>query len=131
MRMLHPSLGHQSPEDRDCGEWEGCGWGVGTGLPLHQVVFCAGKGPRAGKTCRNLCPSVGKHLRERPLAEGPGAVPGKVWKAWAEAPRDGVRKGMRRLQGLFSVVLDFAYPNRLFFPSFAKYFSEPENNLNV
>lgn len=43
MRMLHPSLGRQSPEDREFGEWAGYGWGVGTELPLHQIVFCAGK----------------------------------------------------------------------------------------
>lgn len=54
-----------------------------------DCILCWKKVPGPGNTYQNLCPSAGKGQ----LALGPGTVPGKVWKAWAETSREGVRKG--------------------------------------
>lgn len=43
----------------------------------------------------------------------------------------GSGRGKDGCRDFFSVVLDSVYPRRLFFPSFAKHFSEMGNNLNV
>lgn len=132
MRMLHPSLGHQSPEDCEFGEWEGYGWGVGIELPLHQIVFCAGKRsqgqerpPRTSSLGGETSEVEASWLWALAVFQGSSGRPG-------QRPHGiGSGRGTRWLQELFSVVLDFAYPKRLFFPSFAKYFSKLENNLNV
>lgn len=127
MRMLLPSLGHQSPEDCEFGEWEGSGWGAGIQLPLHQIVFCAGKRSRGRETPTRTSAFRG----ERPAGSGPWRCSREGLEGLGRQLTGGGQEGEPRLRGLVSVVLDFAYPKRLFFPSFAKYFSEMENNLSV
>lgn len=92
-----------------------------------RLYFVLEKGPRARKHLPEPLPSAGKGQ----LALGPGAVPGKVCEGLGRELTGGGQEGEPWLRGLVSVVLDFAYPKRLFFPSFAKYFSEMENNLSV
>lgn len=88
MRMLHPSLGHQSPEDREFGEWENYGWGSGIRTNhASDCALCWKKDPTVRKDLPEPLPFYGEMSQVR------GQRLGVVWKAWADTLQDGVRKG--------------------------------------
>lgn len=129
MKMSYPSLGHRNPEDLKFHEWEDGGWGLGLRLPLSDC-FVLGKDPRARKTAPlrfHWEMSVLKASWLWVLAE----LWEWVWKAWAETPLNGVRKGEEMTAGTFSLLSWALFSPSLFFPSFAKHFPEMGYNQTV
>lgn len=132
MRMSYSSLGHQSPEDLEFREWED--WMVlrHPNCPELDGVLCWEKIPGPGKTRWSPCTSTGTCQSWRPVGSGPGHALGVGLEGLGRDPtgwgQEGERDGCR---DFFSVVLYSVCPQRLFFPSFAKHFSEMGNNLNV
>lgn len=68
-------------------------------MPLDQIVFCAGKRSQGQE----------RHIRASVLPCGNIRVWGQLalvmlWKAWAETPQDGVRKGKEMAAGTFSLL---------------------------
>lgn len=120
MRMLHPSLGHRSPEDPAFRQWEDCGRGRASDLPLDQIVFCAGKRSRDQE--RHAGASA--LLRDMSELQASWLWALAVLREWSGRPGQRPHRmlsgrGKRWLQGLFLCCPGLC-PQRLFFPSCAK-----------
>lgn len=127
MRMLHPSLGHQHPENLEFGEREDLWMGGrrSNRPPLAQMGFCWKRIPGPGETYQSLCPFREQRQSRRPVGPGPRQCSGSGLQGLGRDPIGWGQEGERadRARGdFFSVVLDSVCPQRLFFPSSAKHF---------
>lgn len=106
MRMLHPSLGHQSPEDREFGEWENYGWGQASKLTMYQIALCWKKNPRAREDLPEPLPFYGETSQVRGQRLGVSGRPGRI------PCRMGFGRGNRWLQGRFLCCPGFCLPQK-------------------
>lgn len=85
-----------------------------------------------GKTYQRSCPSAGNSQGWTPVGFGSWQCSGNVLEGLAETLQDGVKKGKKIAAGTFFCYLGLCLSQKAFSPpSFAKYFSEMERNLNA
>lgn len=132
MRMLYPSLGHQSPEDPEFGEWEDYGWGWGN-CQWIRLCLVLENDPRARTDILEPLPfhrekaSVGGQL-----ALGPGSAPGVSLEGLGRDPAGwGQEVGRDGCRDFSSLVLDSVSLKELFFLSFAKHFGKQPKCLMI